>query len=422
MPVGCFALAVATISIATEHAEPPTTYGSVSTFAYVADLAATLTLLTAGAASALFRPRGSVAALATGVGVTWLASDWVGWSLGWPVARSVAMLIAPLTVPLLFHLIAAYPTGKLSSSRDRLLTVTAYAAVGTASLVHAAVYDPFRQVDCWTNCTTNVFLVQSRPGMAEWSTSTSLVLTIATAAAAALVGARRLAAATSVVRGATWFVVIPAVAAELAFASYAVLLLTGPSEDPQRSSYRWHFLVRATLLVCLGLGILWGVFRARRTEWALHRLVDDLGGSTRPGSLRDVLALQLGDDDLTVAYWLPSNGTFVDADGVPTDPVPAWNQASTRIMRGGETLAVVVHDESLTGQREIGAAARLAVDNERRQAEILAQLREVRESQVRIVAAADATRQALERDIHDGTQHRLLAAFYELRLARERDS
>jgi signal transduction histidine kinase len=84
-------------------------------------------------------------------------------------------------------------------------------------------------------------------------------------------------------------------------------------------------------------------------------------------------------------------------------------------------LAVVIHDRALVDEhdlaREIGAAARLAVDNERLRAENLAQLNELQESLTRVVATADATRRGLERDLHDGAQQRLLAVLYELRLA-----
>jgi signal transduction histidine kinase len=94
----------------------------------------------------------------------------------------------------------------------------------------------------------------------------------------------------------------------------------------------------------------------------------------------------------------------------------------TPIARGGRTLAVVSHDAALLDgselEHEIGSAARLAIDNERLQAEVLAQLDDLRGSRARIVAAGDAERRRLERNLHDGAQQRLLAVSYDLRLAR----
>jgi signal transduction histidine kinase len=82
-------------------------------------------------------------------------------------------------------------------------------------------------------------------------------------------------------------------------------------------------------------------------------------------------------------------------------------------------VALVEHDTALAPDlldREIGAAARLAVDNERLEATIRARLRELRASRTRIVATADTARGRLERDLHDGAQQRLLTVSFELRL------
>jgi signal transduction histidine kinase len=87
-------------------------------------------------------------------------------------------------------------------------------------------------------------------------------------------------------------------------------------------------------------------------------------------------------------------------------------------VRDGRLVAVVAHDPgSVDLGRAIGAAARLAVDNERLQAEALAQVRELRASRERIVETGDAERRRLEQNLHDGAQHGLLALSYELRLA-----
>ena len=62
----------------------------------------------------------------------------------------------------------------------------------------------------------------------------------------------------------------------------------------------------------------------------------------------------------------------------------------------------------------------LAADNARLQAEIETQLREVRASRRRILAAGDAERKRVERDLHDGAQQRIVSLTLALRLARSR--
>jgi signal transduction histidine kinase len=69
----------------------------------------------------------------------------------------------------------------------------------------------------------------------------------------------------------------------------------------------------------------------------------------------------------------------------------------------------------------VGPAAGLLVDNERLQAELHHQLAELRNSRTRIVERADAERRALERDLHDGAQQRLLMLAHALRRARDLD-
>jgi signal transduction histidine kinase len=82
----------------------------------------------------------------------------------------------------------------------------------------------------------------------------------------------------------------------------------------------------------------------------------------------------------------------------------------------------VAHDPAtLDGpalEREIGAAARMGLDNERLRAEVDAQLRELRSSRARIIGAGDAERGRLERDLHDGAQQRLVGLCVAVRIAR----
>src|SRR5205814_4185269 len=101
-------------------------------------------------------------------------------------------------------------------------------------------------------------------------------------------------------------------------------------------------------------------------------------------------------------------------------PTPASKRAVTPIVRDGRPLALLEHDPAAldeTFERKIGSAARLAIDNERLQADTLAQLIALRESRERIVQAGDSARRQLERDLHDGAQQRLVALSFALRLA-----
>jgi signal transduction histidine kinase len=216
---------------------------------------------------------------------------------------------------------------------------------------------------------------------------------------------------------------VPVVLVAAAEVAYALLLLRSPLEDPDGTDFASIFFARSLSACALGVGIAWTVVQARRMRSSVSRLAAELAEAPPAGKLRDGLVAALGDPSLEVYYWLPGSERFVTADGRATSPpTPRDGRAVTPIARGGRTLAVVSHDAALLDGRElehqIGSAARLAIDNERLQAEVLAQLNDLRSSRARIVEAGDAERRRLERNLHDGAQQRLLAVSYDLRVAR----
>src|SRR5207245_1550766 len=122
------------------------------------------------------------------------------------------------------------------------------------------------------------------------------------------------------------------------------------------------------------------VARRWQQRAAVSRLANELG------AVPDALATAFGDPTLEIAYWLPTANRYVDAGGRPVDaPVAANGRAVTPIVRSGRPVAVVSHNASLAAESlELGSAARLALENERLQAEVRAQLESLRESRMRI--------------------------------------
>ena len=94
----------------------------------------------------------------------------------------------------------------------------------------------------------------------------------------------------------------------------------------------------------------------------------------------------------------------------------------TEIERDGSPVAAIVHDPGLLEDRELvrtaGAAATLALENERLAAELRARYDDVRAASARLVAAGDAARRRIERDLHDGAQQRFVSLSVTLNLAR----
>jgi signal transduction histidine kinase len=105
-------------------------------------------------------------------------------------------------------------------------------------------------------------------------------------------------------------------------------------------------------------------------------------------------------------------------------PEPGGARAVTEIEQDGRRIAALVHDAALLDQPELvsaaGAAAALALENERLDAELRARYEDLRASRARLVDASDAARRKIERDLHDGAQQRFVSLALTLRLARNR--
>lgn len=173
------------------------------------------------------------------------------------------------------------------------------------------------------------------------------------------------------------------------------------------------------------VALLGSMLRARLARSSVADLVIELRANPVGADLRDALARALRDPSLEIAYWVPATGRYVDAAGRPVElPLEDPARATTLVERGGETIAALVHDPALREERglvdSVCAAAALALQNERLQAELRARLEELRASRARIVEATDAERRRIERNLHDGTQQRLVSIAMELGLAQSK--
>ncbi len=379
---------------------PATFYAATSPAARAADLSAGLCLIGAGLFA--FPRRGGL--LAVVAGMLWFGADWEGWVGGPSLVRSLGALGAPLFLAVTLHLVLGLIRGARSRV-ERAAIAGGYALAASAIVMRAVLGDPLLDLYCWRNCLANSFLVASSTGVTHvvgvaWNASLlALALTVG------VFGTRR--SPVALVVGGAW-------------ATYASVLLVQPLEDPQRDLFRALFFALAVSSTALACAVVWQSTRHRRLKTQLARLADDLRRAPQLGQLEPALVTALGDPLLSVRYRVPQ-GHFVDSEGRRSSE-PAPGRAQTPIVRDGETIAVIVHDPALLDVpdlgAEIGAAARLAVDNERLRAQALAQLHELRASRARVVDAADRARRELERGLHDGAQQRLLALSFELQLAR----
>jgi signal transduction histidine kinase len=414
---GVAALAAAMAARFTHPHDPVSTLrvnGGAYSGVFVEDVLYSAVWLAAGLVAWRRRPENRVGALMTLVGFAWLA-PWVlvgGGRLGFGLAALVDELVFALGV----HLFLAFPRGYLTTRSERVVVAIMYV---DATLIQGAALlaRDFTTANC-ASCPPNPFLVRSQPELANALVTLTRAVALGVAVAVVIILARRWRTASAPARRVLGPVVWSSM---LVAASFAVTFaLTSPYEGGS-----WVGLLGALSAVLVPVAFLVGVLRTRLQLAAVGELVVELVRPHRPAELRGMLARALGDPSLDIAFWLPEARRYVDADG---EPVPAPQSGAGRgvsvLSHDGEPLAALDYDASLlddpTLVDHVAAVARLALENSRLQAELRARLLEVRESRSRLVAATDAERRRIERNLHDGAQQTLLALRLAVRLARNR--
>jgi signal transduction histidine kinase len=338
------------------------------------------------------------------------------------VAVTVGLAAAWLGAAIAAHLILSYPTGRFSSRLERGFVAVAYGFALVAALPFLLFFDPRTPHDPAIRACYSCALPLTH---VAWHDLTGLRHVVNGFAVALIVLftvllLRKIVRAVPVARSVALPLAVVAFVAAARWATLLALRLVVPSSTVSWSS-AWDWaapIVWLAISLTLAAGMLWG----GAGRGAVADLVVTLG-RTPPGSVRDALARALGDPTLELALWLPERGTYVDREGRPLElPATGSGRAVTVLGPAEAPVAALVHDPALRERGALlvsaGAAARLALENEQLQAELRAQLAELRASRARIVSAGDEERRRLERDLHDGAQQRLLSLGLALQLAR----
>jgi signal transduction histidine kinase len=397
-----------------------TTYAGSSAAGSTLTLSAGLGLIAAGVLICLSRGPARTGDLALVAGLCWFAPVWTAWQNGPPLIPSIAMVAGGFTFPLIVHLVLTHPTGRTGSHPARVLTAVVYTEALLAAAALALLRDPYFDSDCLANCNVNLFLVESLPSLARAVEVADRWFTATAAAALSAICAARLAGASGAARQRLLPVHLPAIGFSAAVVARAAALQQATVEDPFNRTLFTIFAAGSAAVFLLATGLMYGVARGWAERRAVAEIAANLEEAPAPGALQSALAAALRDPELQIAYWLPATQRYADATGrAVREPSAAPGRAVTRLTRNEHTIAVISHSGAVPEiENQIGPAIRLGLENERLQAELLAQLEELRASRARIVETAHAERRRLERNLHDGAQQRLLALSYDIRLAR----
>lgn len=370
-------------------------------------------LCAAGLVTWAKRPSSRSGRLLVAAGLSWFLLAWDNPAIGWAPAFTLGLVSWALCPAVVAHAVVTFPTGRAASRAERLAVASAYTnSVLVLGLLPTVVFDPVA-AGC-SLCPGNLLGVVHLPGAAEGVTRFGAGLGLVVFVALVVLVSGQLGPASPAMRRVKGPVSVPG-------AVYLALVAAGFAHElwrPVQGVDAWDrrlWLAQGTALLALAAGVGWGWFRAWRTRSEIARLVVDLAAAPSAGGLRDALAAMLGDPSLRLAYPL-RNGELVDAQGLPL----VDDRPPSILVRGDREVAVLTHrpgllDDPATAEA-VALAATIVLDNERLHAELTAQLAHLRASRQRIVAAGDAERRRLERDLHDGAQQGLAALLLQLRL------
>jgi signal transduction histidine kinase len=376
----------------------------------VGDLLPGLAFLACGAWAWSNRPGTRIGPLLIATGLAWYVGTASASAV--PVLDRVTYAFQGYYDALLAWLVLAWPSGFLRWTSSRVVIATFLGILAARSVARLVLFRSTVELDVGDAAAVDRYVADTilrdqLDGVAR------LAIGLVAVAVVVLILARWRAASPAGRR-----IVGPILVGGLAFTTAIAVESVGtvlPTTFAQRA-LAWDVAQWATVGTALAvpLAIVASLRADRSARSRVADLVDDLSvpDTSGDGDLQSVLANALGDPTLQLV-----------AGELAIPPSTATSEV-TPLVRGGRIVGALVHDPALLDRprllRSVAGAAALAVENERLRAEVVEQLREVQASRARIVAAGDAERRRIERDLHDGAQQRLVTLAIGLELARGR--
>jgi signal transduction histidine kinase len=343
-----------------------------------------------------------------------------------PLLRSIGVSVEPAVFILAYYVVFAFPEGRLGGWVERVL-LASFALYFLVGFVPYLFFSPVVQggpplAGCNAECPANGLMIADKPTIAAsfGSDLSYAVIAIMSGTLAYLI--YRLATASRPRRRSLVPVYVPALALTVPVLVFHGVITEQLSLDPETISRLGWFVTAGRTALPYGflLAVVQSAFFAATS---LKMIVGRLGQNPTASQLRTILADALDEPSLELAFRVDSSGAFVDSSGEPIDPSPAPGRTATPVARNGDAVAVIVHDNALNTDPELvdvaGQALLLALENDRLANELHLTNMELRATRARIVAAGDAERRKIERDLHDGAQQHLVALRVKVGLAGE---
>ena len=361
------------------------------------------------------RPRNEIGVLMVLTGFFWILPALAASDVVWVFA--LGSFLSPVALGFLVHLLLVFPDGRLRTRLERWVVVTTYVVVTVMQLPGIVFADTQDPDICGPDCPANPL----RPENSDFAFVffSSLQALVGILAIIGLIVAL-------VRRWRRWNESTREAFAPVLWAGGAVFFLEGLllAENLFVRSDPVEVVIFVATLIPLGAipyAFLFGLLRTRisRAEQVGELVTTLTRRSESRVDLREAISEALGDPELQIALWVPDRGGYVDSAGRPV-AVPDDGDRRTLVEHDGRRIGALVHGtpvEDPETARTLAAAAALNLENQRLEAELRSNLRELRASRRRLVEAGDAERTRVERNLHDGAQQRLVGLALSLRLA-----
>jgi signal transduction histidine kinase len=349
------------------------------------------------------RPENRLGAVMVFIGFAWFATFLADANASLPFTLGKALESVYLLG--FVYLVLSFPSGQLRGKLDRALVTAAVVLVTVVEVAWLLFADSHAQI-C-SDCPHNAFELRRDDGLAngilQGQRSVGVVLSVFTVGLLVRRWVRASAPERHAGAPVLW-------AGSAMFAALAFSVANDIFGHPLGLGPAW---TREVVFASIPVAVLAVLLQRRLARGAVAGLVVELGEASASVDLREALRRALGDPSLELAYWVPARARYVDSSGHPVELPSAAERTATVVERDGQPIAALIHDPALAENNElvqsVCAAAGLTLENARLQAELRARLAELQASRARLVAATETERRRIERDLHDGTQQRLVS-------------